>query len=563
MKTKLSILAFLLLPALSFSASVVGTDSRDVCCNSPYCGAIDSYVCGAAGSWYQTDWNGYYCQAHSLVSVPSCPSGQVENPLHCNVCETPVVSPLSNYDNDPQGCSNAGGYFMSTGTEQVGGTSYGASFFGGAGIVIGGDIKSTTKCGTLSDLGGAIISQAVGLVPLLSRMFGSSALKMLANEKVILDTLPQLMNRSPAPKDFPDMHVGLPRLPPPGSPSMVPTISVKETPIPPSPNSTGVVGPSRAPNITADPVYTSVSDVFIPLKSSGDPVLDYSVVDRVNTINKFREPSPLLSDIVPNVGSTSLPVKETFDFSKILENTLEPVTITSVPVTTTKTTTYNGSDPIDTYVTTKVYPDGSQSSSTVKINTVSKIGTIESTTLAPTGETSSVFDNFVVTQYIGTLNNVPLSPPTGTTFIGTPPSSTIPTTVTNPDNISNQDPNTIINAKMPNYSFPASPSFVLFDTAYTNDMVSGVSDMFGNIRIQLSLAKTTFDDTKSLLNGSWTPPQFPAGSCGNSMAFDFHGRHVDFCPPITNFTSQYSPLFSSVISIAGTGLAIGIFIGGF
>jgi hypothetical protein len=186
---------------------------------------------------------------------------------------------------------------------------------------------------------------------------------------------------------------------------------------------------------------------------------------------------------------------------------------------------------------------------------------MEITTLSPTGETSTIYKNISTPTYNGSPSTTTFSDPTGSS--NTELSTTPPNITTSPDAITGQNYTDMINAKMPSYSLPETPSFVLFDSLSTSDMVTGVSDMLGNVRTQLSTAKTSFDNTLSLLNGSWTPPQFPAGSCGNFMAFNFHGRHVDFCPPITDFASNASPLFSSIVSIAGTGLAISIFMGGF
>ena len=47
------------------------------------------------------------------------------------------------------------------------------------------------------------------------------------------------------------------------------------------------------------------------------------------------------------------------------------------------------------------------------------------------------------------------------------------------------------------------------------------------------------------------------------LHFDFHGKHVDLCPPLVNSTQQFSPIVSSVVTLGGMAFAIAIFIGGF
>ncbi|MFA6143791.1 MAG: T-complex 10 C-terminal domain-containing protein [Sulfurimonas sp.] len=949
MKIKLSLLAFLSILSVD-GFSVDFTASCPIPANQSW-KPVSTNVLFGAGNWgalycdgdsdyhllyYHPSGGNVYRDVYSHNSL-SCPLGTILN--KSQVCEAPV---LSDFDKDSVGCSKAGGTFISTGTEQVGGTSYGASFFGGSGIVLGGDIKAVTKCATPMEVVQSVVSIAGGLIPMLSKLFGSPALKKLTNT-IVLDSFKQLPLFKGS-NNMPDTFVPLPRLPAPKSPSMEPTIALKNTPVP---FKSGETTPSRAPQITVDTAYSAVKDIYIPVKSSGDPVLDYAVVNRANTFIPTDLPMSL-SSVVPTVGTSYIPVRETFDFSQVMPDQVQPPIIANVPTTTTKTSFYSGADPIDAYRTITNYPDGSSSLQTVRINSATQSGDLTVTNLASTGESNTITRPFIVSNYApnSSSNTIPSNPitftspmtssspvtipdpqnnisnilnpdgstvmhttngttytvnsngstqttlsdgttsttastttfqydgtsqttfpdgtiktvasngttqyasPTGqisstapqtlykpsfqvtqptssttgtalmnidgststinsngsvitankpdgstivvnpdgstttTNFNGTTSSTTsttkslpdgsiqttypdgstkiimpngsvqyatptgqtntiIPqtpsnadgtttihnadggtttinpngtstttnpngttttansngtTTTTKPDGttttskpdgsstthqpdgttttvypdgststshpdgtttttnsttttatdgttqttfpdgtttISKPDGTTtttkpdgtttttkpdgstqttfpegtikttapdgttkyttptgqttsplpqtspttgsnscssgggetcatdLINAKMPNFSFSDIVDFSLYDVAPIRDMVDSTTLMFGNIKTQLDSAKTTFDTTKAMLDGSWKAPVFEEGSCGDSMSFNFHGRNVDFCPPVMNFTSQYSPLFSSVTSIAGTGLAISIFLGGF
>lgn len=601
MKTKLSLLAFLLLPSL-VSASYVyrntmqntGTGS---CANNGipperslyaendgnYYGWYHISFCidsGAGYSYIAPSFDLGTCPTNTIpdtqdICTPSCTSGQSFSwkTQSCAILPTP---PLSSFNNDPQGCNKAGGYFYSTGTEQVGGTSYGASFFGGAGIVIGGDLKSTTQCGTLIDVVGQVATSALAMIPLASKLFGSMGLKKMAN-MAYLNKLQALPNLSNKPLALPDTNVGLPKLSPPptgGGVAPAPTVPIVETPVPTSTNTGGVTGPSRSPTITADTNYQNIPDTFIPIKTSGDPIVDYSVVDRFNSVADLST-SPMLDEIVAPIGSSSKPVKETFDFSQIIANSQTPSTVATVPVTTTKTFTYSGYDPVDLYTTTKTFPDSTTLIQTVKINTITKTGTIDFTTLSPTGETSTIYEPIYVPTYTGTLAPVAVQPPTGTTFspptTSTPPVGTtgvtnttpIGTGVTNPNQISGQSGTDVVNANMPSYAFPDLGKFTPFDSTAVADMMTGTSDLMLNIRNQLTAVKTTFDSTKALLNGSWTPPVIPAGACGDSLTLNWHGRNIDLCPPMAEATSKVSPIVAPIVTLGGMALSISLFLGGF
>ncbi|MDD2358336.1 MAG: hypothetical protein PHX13_10545, partial [Thiovulaceae bacterium] len=543
-----------------------------------YCSAIDPYVSrakdGSLSVYYCIGGSEYLDYFLGSTPVSGCPSGTVLDSN--NTCSVPT---LSSYDKDPQGCDKAGGYYYSSGVSQVGGTEFGSSFFGGSGLFVGGNMVMNTHCGTLGDVVGQVTASAIGMLPLASKLFGSLGLKKYAVGAYLrkLAALPDLL---PPPKNLADMYVGMPRLPAPNSsgvvpPASTPIVPIVETPVPTSPNSSGVVGPSRAPIITPDPNYVSVPDTYIPTDAQSNPVVDYSVVDRFNTFAKVVA-QPQLADIVPQVGSYTMPVKETFDFSSMVQGSPSPSTVAVVPVTTTKTVSYSGTDPVDIFTTIKSYPDGSSSSQVVSINTISRYGTITDTSLSSVGQSYTLSLPFSMSSYqtnsfgVGTGT---ITPPTGQTFapISDPvgSSSAVPVTssalpsssqLNSSNQISGQDPATIINAQMPSYSFPKLSDMTLFSVDSINQLNSNFSDLFNNINNQIGTVGTTFDTTKALISGSWQPPVIPAGSCGNFMAFDFHNNHVDLCPPMAQQTAKIAPLITLLLTIAGSVLAVRIYL---
>lgn len=530
------------------------------------------------------------------ICVPTCSNGGLYD-IRSATCSAPVIPPLSSFDNDPSGCSKAGGTFMSVGTEQVGGTSYGASFFGGKGIVLGGDLRAVTKCASTSEAVGDVIIQATGLLPLASTLIKSQLLKRLTNKNwiALLDKFMKpdggydftpVTGKS---QNFPDTYVDLPKLPSPSQVQSGPSTAfvremfdrgISESPVPPVSTPDGPL-PSRAPNITVAPEYQNLPDAIIPVNpTTNEPYLDYSVIDTANSFIKSTPsasssvPLPKLSDVVPSTGTTQKPVKETFDLSSFMPDDYSPrPIIATVPQTTTKSVTYSGSDPIDNFVTDTSYPDGSSSRQTVTVNRQTGLGTLSITTLSPDGASNTITKPFQTTNYPSTgvtspsiPSDVTISPyPTSTTSptIDQGVTNTVPTTNTNPDTVSNQSSDSIINATMPNYTLPNTPDFIPFDSNPVSEMISSASEMFSNIEQQISSTKTVFDNTLTLINGGWTPPVIPAGSCGDSMAFSFHGQNVDLCPPLVNQTAKVSPVVSTVVTIGGMALSIAIILGGF
>ncbi|TDA63572.1 hypothetical protein E0765_06985 [Sulfuricurvum sp. IAE1] len=497
-------------------------------------------TCSTTLNATQTFWNGKYWAVHptnpaycnqygdkySLKVVSSCPVGTSANNL--NICGLPHFG-LSSFDNDPVGCSKAGGTFMSIGTQQVGGTSYGASFFGGSGIVLGGEVTAITKCGTPADVTGEIISTALNFIPLASIFFKAPALKKMANMAMIaqLQKLPYFGGSN----NMPDYHVGLPKLPSPeqiAAGNSAPTVPITPKPVPEitTPNGTG---PSRAPEITVDLEYSKIDGAFIPTKTTGDPVIDYSIIDRYNNINAAASATKLES-LLPEVGTTTKPVKQTFDLSQFMPDSPSPSVIAHVPQTTTKTTTYDGADPVVVYNTARTYPDGSQVTDQYRINTATRVGTLSSTSLAPTGETTTVTTKFSVpdlvvtpTKVSGTLEVSPSTPPISTSASDPSP---YPISSSSPDLISAQDPSTIINAVMPSYSLPSTPDFIPFDSNPITELVDESAELFQNINDQITSTKMVFDNTLSMIQGGWNPPPIPPGSCGDSLAVK---RGVKFC----------------------------------
>lgn len=627
MKTKLSLLAFLIFP--SFASATYYSD-KNICSEITHTFTSPSFYHYTntngliAGQVYV--WNGSQCQlayrtirssvdgddyyAYGQPLSYTCPNGTSRNSSTgqctppCSVgssfdpfSQTCVAPSFAQYNNDYTKCHDAGGAVGNIGFDffSLPGLKFDCvppnpSFMNNTlptdcdtkgGYVMYG--STGYQCGTLGDVFGEVFLNVLSVLPALNALknpFMKSALK-----SGTIDALKNLLPPS-SPSKSPNIHIDLPKLPSPdrvmsgSSDSTLKNVKMAFdngiTTSPPSDLDSGGHVVSQ-PSINVSPLIDSIPDFFIlpvvdPVTSSSIPRVDYSTVDGFNIAADIST-SPLLSDIVPPVGSTSKPVKETFDFSKIMPDVSSPSTIAMVPVTTTKTQTYSGSDSVDNYVTTTNYPDGTSSTQTIKINTYTKQGSWTITTLSPSGDTNTIYEAIYVPAYTGSLNGgVTIQSPSGTTFspptTTTPPiNTTIPTTTppttTNPDNISGQNPADLLNAKMPSYSLPELENYVPYDSSAFNDMKTGVSELLTNIGTQLTAVKTSFDTTKALLNGSWSPPVIPAGACGDSLVLHWHGRNVDLCPPMMNATSQVSPIVTPIITLGGMALAITIFIGGF
>lgn len=234
---------------------------------------------------------------------------------------------------------------------------------------------------------------------------------------------------------------------------------------------------------------------------------------------------------------------------------------------------------------TRTYPDGSTSLETTKIDESIKKGSTSITTVSQSGFSSTTSSTFDVPNYVAGSSD-----PRAYDVVKTSPVSTTPLPINynavSPYSISSIDPSTgypipstvtpgtntlpstatgqdLLNAPMPSYSFPALAEFVPFDANPITDMISGAELMFSNIRDQITSTTTVFDNTKTMLQGGWTPPVIPAGSCGESLSFNFHGKHIDLCPPLVNATAVGAPIVTPVVTIGGMVLSVTIMIGGF
>jgi hypothetical protein len=597
-KLKLSFLfSFLLFGSSAFSDVVIGStvrtvDGRYFVVGSYYADRSSGQSCDTnINSYPNFDWvaydqysnllqyntcsnNGYHYVITSLAywgtltsNQSACPSGQILD--SSGACRVPA---LSDYDKNPQDCNKYGGYYYSSGIVQSGSTVYTIPLLFSS-LTFKSNYQMVTHCGTLGDVAGQVASNVIPLLSIVSPLFRSSKLAQLARYGYS-EYLRSKSASAPTTTAQNDYYVGMPRLPAPSSPSMQPVIPVVETPIPPTTNpTTGTSGPSREPNVTPSDNYAHVDDSYIPATASGDPIVDYSVVDRFNGLNGAMTSQEPLTQLVPDVGTSSLPVKESFDLSQFLPNSDIPNDVANVPATTTKNVTFSGQDPIDEYTTTKSYPDGSSLSQVVKINRATKEGFVSSTTLSSFGDSSTLSFRFRVPTYNGVLAptdtilpplnqtfSTPVTSPTTSNTVTPSASAPVVPSMNNPDSISGQDATTIINAKMPNYSFPAQSNITPFSVDSINQLLSNSQDMLDNIVFQFSNFKSTFDTTKDLISGGWAPPIIPPGSCGQFMAFDFHNKHVDLCPPLAQETAKIAPLVTLLLTFSGLILAIRIYI---
>ena len=312
---------------------------------------------------------GNYCQ-----HVTACKSTEV---LGTNgVCYDPK---LSDYDKNPQDCSKSGGYFYSAFGIESGGTYYTVPLPFGGSINLKQHFAYSTHCGTFIDMAGQVASNILPMLQMAVPFFRSAKLLKMASYA----RSEYYRNKPTNTTAQNDLIVNLPKLPAPASPSMKAIVPIVEKPIPTAPNpTTGTVGPTREPDIIPDTNYQYIDDSFIPETTAGDPIVDYSVIDRFNSINNATTSNAPLTQLIPESQTATTQVKETFDFSKIISNSQAPQDIASVPATTSKSVSFSGADPIDTYTTTKNYPDGSSLSQVVKINRATKEGFASSTTLA-------------------------------------------------------------------------------------------------------------------------------------------------------------------------------------
>lgn len=535
----------------------------------------------------------------NYTSAPSCPSGYTYDSTNCT-----CVNPFPAYDNDPYQCLKHGG-FPTGSLQNTGGLAFWKTGF---------SLKWVRKC---NDKQGAIDQT----IPLVAGITGNISgkpdlLGILLDKglKKIKGIWNNLLSSGTPIKD--DYLLSLPKYDP--------NTKTYEPDIKTNPIEKGADGvtPTRTQTLEVDPYNEFLRKEYFPnnnLDPNGDPIIDMATADRFNKMNEIFKDNgtdPITYTFKPNEANiwkstkgvqTSEPVYDSIemvasaDGSYAPKTTYEaptfkvvppdstfyppvPVQIDTVPVQSTVSDAVVLGKTVRKWENTRNYPDGSVSRETVLIDETAKKGVRTTTVISKGGASSTVSETFDIPNYVPgstdpstydigkngpvTTGTVPIN--NGTTS-GAPiidPVTGYPTTTPDPFVNSGSLPSTaeaqdLINAPMPSYNVPSVGEFIPFDSNPVTDMINGTSELFSNISSQIASTKTVFDNTKSMLQGGWTPPVIPAGSCGDSMAFDFHGRHIDLCPPLVNSTAVASPIVSSVVTIGGMAFAVIIFVGGF
>jgi hypothetical protein len=546
----------------------------------------------------------------------TCPTGTIYDYNHdsCidpNSCPPPsslvngVCKDLSAFDNDPYGCIKNGGSPTGNLTNPSGNGFWHSGF----------DLKWKSKCqspsGAIADTV-AVIAGITGNISGTPDKFGSLLGKGIQKVK---DAWTNLFNtKGSIPSDY---YIALPKYNP-ASKTYEPEILAN----PIAPGADGVT-PSRAPTLEIDPYNEFLNTTYFPknnLDSNGYPIVDEATMDRFNTSNEIYKDNgtdPITYTFTPNLQniwkstSGSSPSKPLYDSPKMVSDpshspktTIDaptfrvvppgstfyppvPVVVDHATSSTVVSHTFEGSLPVKQWKTSTDYPDGSKSVEIVDIEEDLKRGDRSFTVESPGGSSSTTSETFNIPNYVPgstdprafdiakTSPSVNTPHPINTSTSGTAPINAIdpitgypsPSTPTTPsidNNIPASQPGQdIINAPMPSYSFPTLGDFTPFEKTSTDGMISDTATLFSNVGSQLTSVKSTFDSTKSLLNGSWTPPTIPPGVCGNTLVLNWHGRAIDLCPPIVDSTSKASPIVSPIVTLGGMGLAISIFLGGF
>lgn len=537
---------------------------------------------------------------NTVVTCPTCSVGTKWD-FTTQTCK-PVDLQL--FDNDPYGCIKNGG--IPTGSVQnTGGLAFWKTGF---------SLKWVRKCNNKQ---GAIDETIPLIAGITGNISGKSDLLGILLDKGIKKVKGiwnDLLNSGTPISD--DYLLGLPKYNP-NTKTYEPV--VKTNPI--EKGADGVT-PARAQTLEVDPYNQFLRDEYFPknnLDPSGDPVVDMATADRFNKTNEIFKDNgtdPVTYTFTPNNANiwkstkgvqTSEPVYDTIEMVaspsgvyspkttyetptfRVAPSDLTfyppvPVHFTDVPVQSTVSDTLVAGKPVKQWENTRHYSDGSASRETILIDETAKKGVRSTTVIASNSASSTTSETFDIPNYVpGSTDpanydigkNGPVitgtAPIKNGTTSGTPiidPVTGYPTTTPDPFANTGSLPTTaegqdIINAPMPSYNVPTVGDFVPFDSNPISEMITGSSELFSNISNQIASTKTVFDNTKLMLEGGWTPPVIPAGSCGDSMAFDFHGRHIDLCPPLVNSTAVASPIVSSVVTIGGMGFAVMIFIGGF
>jgi hypothetical protein len=146
------------------------------------------------------------------------------------------------------------------------------------------------------------------------------------------------------------------------------------------------------------------------------------------------------------------------------------------------------------------------------------------------------------------------------------PSSTPKPGTVNPDPTFTPDPSSPP-ASSPDvipvsYTMPNVPDFTDFGLDDLEHLQYDFTALTNNVNGQVSNIDQAFRDTFTIINQGFPPLSIPSGTCGNSMAFDFAGRHVDLCPTLTSVSSRFAPMISLFVFFLGGFLAVKVFIYG-
>lgn len=556
---------------------------------------------GALGNYYTM--NDCF-ESHYYVNVASCSAGFAPNAE--NVC-TVVV--LSNFDNDSYQCRKNGGHPDWSISNPSGKSVFNSAFrlqvnhkcLNNAQSVDAALNLVLSAGGGLSNLGGRPDILGVWLSRGLEKFKGvwSDMINGLKPEKDLMIGLPRIGNNGAI--DVAIIEHDIPKGSDGVTPSREPEFDIdgynaflREEFFPKNPNISASATDPHISQANLDS-FTKTNQIF--KDNNIDPVTYTFKPDNAN-IWKSTSGSPKTDELLdypymvadpavaPKTNFTQTTTIPTFRVAPV-DSTFYPpvpVKVADVPVTSTVTYPVVNSRSVKQWQNTRTYPDNSTSLETTQIDETYKTGSHTMTTVSPDGASSTTSETFSIPNYVlgsvdpkaydvvktspisktpltptNVSNPYPSSPVDPITGYPTPSTSTPVSNIT-PSTATGQD---LINAPMPAYSFPALTEFVPFDSNPVTDMISGANLMFTNITAQLAFTKTVFDNTKTMLEGGWTPPVIPAGSCGEALAFNFHGKHIDLCPPLVNSTAVASPIISSVVTIGGMVFAVTIMIGGF
>lgn len=417
---------------------------------------------------------------------------------------------------------------------------------------------------------------------------------------------------------FKDLRIGMPRIQSNGL--VEPDIVMGTVPT----NSSGV--PIRSPYIDIDPNTSFLNNTFFPTSGTSNSLMSHAELDRFNRSNntfQLNNTNPQNYNYVPNAninGNLALSPTSTAPMydSLRLNSAVSPIPnvqisddlylysrasnnpdyvpvastrISDVPIATTTTTSNVAGRSVSTTVNTLSYSDGSSLQETIQIDDSLRRGTISSTTIDPDGSTSTASTNFNApywTNYYVRPAGGTVVLPRETEVVQTSPwSDTVLPINYDSDGLSPIAPNNpttgypastpnvpvdspsltatgqdLINAAMPSFFFNEDSNFTLFDLTSLTTMRDDFTSFMNSIVEHINTAKTVFESTQTILSGSFTSPVIATGSCGNFMSFDFHGHNVNLCDSMSDYTSQYSAIFSYFVTITGMIIAVRVYLGG-